>query len=30
LHRHTGDLHAFNVSGTREIIGTGEIVGPGG
>ncbi|HEY3035176.1 MAG TPA: zinc-binding dehydrogenase [Streptosporangiaceae bacterium] len=30
LHRHTGDVHAFNLSGTREIIGTGEIVGPGG
>ena len=30
LHRHTGELHAFNVSGTREIIGTGEIVSPGG
>ena len=29
LHRHTGDLHAFNVSGTREILGTGEFVGPG-
>jgi hypothetical protein len=22
LHRHTGELHAFNVSGTREILGT--------
>jgi 2,4'-dihydroxyacetophenone dioxygenase len=30
LHRHTGELHAFNVLGTREIFGTGEIVGPGG
>jgi hypothetical protein len=29
LHRHTGDLHAFNVTGTREILGTGELVGPG-
>jgi len=29
LHRHTGELHAFNVSGTREILGTGELVGPG-
>jgi quercetin dioxygenase-like cupin family protein len=28
-HRHTGELHAFNVTGTREILGTGEIVGPG-
>jgi|SRR6266567_2935910 len=30
LHRHTGDVHALNLSGSREIIGTGEIVGPGG
>jgi 2,4'-dihydroxyacetophenone dioxygenase len=30
LHRHTGDVHALNLSGRREIIGTGEIVGPGG
>jgi 2,4'-dihydroxyacetophenone dioxygenase len=29
LHRHTGEVHAFNLSGTREIIGTGELVGPG-
>jgi 2,4'-dihydroxyacetophenone dioxygenase len=29
LHRHTGDVHAFNLSGTREILGTGERVGPG-
>jgi 2,4'-dihydroxyacetophenone dioxygenase len=29
LHRHTGDVHAFNLSGTREIFGTGEQVGPG-
>jgi hypothetical protein len=29
LHRHTGELHAFNITGTREILGTGEIVGPG-
>ena len=29
LHRHTGELHAFNLTGTREILGTGEIVGPG-
>jgi len=29
LHRHTGELHAFNVTGTREILGTGELVGPG-
>jgi len=30
LHRHTGEVDAFNLSGSREIIGTGEIVGPGG
>lgn len=29
-HRHTGEVHAFNLSGVREIIGTGEAVGPGG
>lgn len=28
LHRHTGEVHAFNLSGTREIFGTGERVGP--
>jgi 2,4'-dihydroxyacetophenone dioxygenase len=30
LHRHTGEVHAFNIRGTREILGTGELVGPGG
>jgi len=29
LHRHTGEVHAFNLEGTREIFGTGERVGPG-
>ena len=29
LHRHTGEVHAFNLSGAREILGTGEWVGPG-
>ena len=29
LHRHTGEVHAFNLAGTREILGTGEQVGPG-
>lgn len=29
VHRHTGDVHAFNLAGTREIFGTGERVGPG-
>jgi len=28
-HRHTGDVHAFNLTGTRKILSTGEIVGPG-
>jgi 2,4'-dihydroxyacetophenone dioxygenase len=28
-HRHTGEVHALNLSGYREIIETGEIVGPG-
>lgn len=29
LHRHTGDVHAFNLSGTRRILGTDELLGPG-
>jgi 2,4'-dihydroxyacetophenone dioxygenase len=29
LHRHPGEVHAFNMSGTRQILGTGEIIGPG-
>jgi hypothetical protein len=29
LHRHTGDVHAYNLAGTREILSTGETVGPG-
>ena len=29
LHRHSGEVHAFNLAGTREILGTGERVGPG-
>jgi 2,4'-dihydroxyacetophenone dioxygenase len=28
LHRHTGETHAFNLEGTREL-STGEIIGPG-
>jgi 2,4'-dihydroxyacetophenone dioxygenase len=28
-HRHTGEVHAFNLSGTRLLINTNEIVGPG-
>ena len=30
LHRHTGEVHAFNIRGTREILGSGELVRPGG
>lgn len=29
LHRHTGEVHALNLSGTRRILGSGEMVGPG-
>ncbi|AKQ69553.1 2,4'-dihydroxyacetophenone dioxygenase [Myxococcus hansupus] len=29
-HRHTGETHGFNVSGTRELLDTGEVIGPGG
>ncbi len=29
LHRHTGDVHALTLSGTRRILGSDEIVGPG-
>lgn len=28
-HRHTGELHAMNLEGSREL-GTGEVIGPGG
>lgn len=28
-HRHTGDVHAFNISGHRRIITTGDVIGPG-
>ena len=28
-HRHTGEVHAFNLSGTRLLTDTGEAVGPG-
>jgi len=28
-HRHTGEVHALNLAGTREL-NTGEIIGPGG
>ncbi len=28
-HRHEGEVHAFNVSGSRKLIESGEIAGPG-
>lgn len=28
LHRHTGEIHAYNLSGTRKLC-TGEVIGPG-
>lgn len=28
LHRHTGEIHAYNLSGSRQLC-TGEVVGPG-
>lgn len=28
-HRHTGDVDAFTLSGTRQILDTGELIGPG-
>lgn len=28
LHRHTGEVHAYNLSGSRQLC-TGEIIGPG-
>lgn len=29
-HRHRGEVHAFNLAGTRKLLETGELVGPGG
>ncbi len=29
-HRHSGEVHALNLSGSRQLLETGEIVGPGG
>jgi len=29
-HRHLGEVHGFNLQGERELIESGEIVGPGG
>lgn len=28
-HRHTGSVHALNLSGRRQMVDTGEVVGPG-
>ena len=28
-HRHLGEVHGFNVAGTRKLLDNGEIVGPG-
>ncbi len=28
-HRHTGDTHIFNLQGSRELIESGEVAGPG-
>jgi 2,4'-dihydroxyacetophenone dioxygenase len=29
-HRHTGEVHAWNLAGSRKLLETGEIIGPGG
>src|SRR5512135_3164172 len=29
-HRHTGEIHALNLVGSRKILETGEVIGPGG
>ncbi|WNG39155.1 anti-sigma factor [Archangium violaceum] len=29
-HRHTGEVHGFNLVGQRKLLDTGELVGPGG
>jgi 2,4'-dihydroxyacetophenone dioxygenase len=29
-HRHLGEVHAFNLAGSRQLIETGQVVGPGG
>lgn len=29
-HRHAGEVHALTLAGTRELLDTGELVGPGG
>lgn len=29
-HRHSGEVHAYNLAGRRKLLETGEVVGPGG
>jgi 2,4'-dihydroxyacetophenone dioxygenase len=29
-HRHEGEVHAFNLAGSRTILETGQVIGPGG
>ena len=28
-HRHTGEVHGYNLSGSRKLLDTGEVIGPG-
>ncbi|MCI0573448.1 MAG: cupin domain-containing protein [Myxococcaceae bacterium] len=28
-HRHTGEVHGFNLAGRRKLLDTGEVIGPG-
>ena len=29
-HRHTGEVHGFNLAGSRKLLESGEVIGPGG
>lgn len=29
-HRHSGEIHAVNLAGSRKLLDTGEVIGPGG
>lgn len=29
-HRHSGEIHAVNLAGSRKLLDTGELIGPGG
>lgn len=29
-HRHAGEVHALNLTGSRKLLDTGEVIGPGG